>query len=804
MLKTYLKLAVRNFWKNKTFSFINLLGLALGLASVIMILSYVRYELSYDKHNVNAGKIFRLVTEQKAGNEVKKSVSLPMGLAPMLKKEFPEIAEVTSFHNHDFEFLYKGESLSVPCIKADTNFFKVFNLPFVYGNPSTALSGKSGIILTEKIAQRLFPGHSPVGEEIYIESKGGLSAIKITGVIKNIPANTHFKGDVIMPVLNDEPLNWQAYSPVPQYIRLNSNATARQVENKMEAVYTKYDFPGSIKLTFQPVTAIHLHSAIPDEPFANSDIEYIYIFSLVAFLILAIGCINYVNLTTARSLQRTKEVGVRKVFGANRKQLSLQFIGESFLFFCTALPVAFFIAALFWPYFTRMLNIEAGTDYLLGWQNLTLILLISVVSGIVSGAYPSLFLARLQTSAILKDWQKTGKVKLGLRKTLIVLQFVISVTLVISTVVIYNQLYYLNNKPLGFNKEYLLSLPASNFKDKADAFKQELKQHRNINDVTIASWRIGQRYGAGSSMTDPNDSTKEMNFAFVDADFDFIKTMQLQVLAGRTFSPAYASDRVNTDSLLSNGKPDPAQFRNILASRSIVISDNTAKALQLHNPVGQRLELGALQGTIIGVIKDFQGLSLKEKNVPLIIRANVKPMYGSAYIRIQPQNAQETIAYIQKKWKLFFPYRRFDFSFADESVQKLYDSEQRLASLFSVFAVLAICIACSGLFSIVALAVQQRTKEIGIRKVLGAGIIEIVRLVSKDFIVLVFISVLIAIPIGWWAMNIWLQGFAYRIAINGWVFVAASLVVLLTTFATISFHAFQAASANPVKSLRTE
>ncbi len=350
----------------------------------------------------------------------------------------------------------------------------------------------------------------------------------------------------------------------------------------------------------------------------------------------------------------------------------------------------------------------------------------------------------------------------------------------------------------------MIGLPFVSFKNNYAAFKNELIQNSNVKSVTTASWNIGERYGASSSMDNPNDSTKEVKFNFVDADFNFLKTMQINVLEGRDFSSAYPSDLVDIDSILSSKKHSYAEFTNILALRPIIISENTAKELQLTKPVGQILKLGALQGTVIGVIKDFQGLSLHNKTSPLVLRAKPENRLGYTYIRISPQNIQATIKYIQAKWKTFFPASKFDFSFVDERLQKLYDSERRLASMFTVFALLAICIACAGLFSLVALIVQQCTKEIGIRKVLGAGITEIVKLITKDFVILITIAILIASPLAWFAMNKWLQNFAYRIDISWWIFLMAGALAIVIALITISLQAIKAAIANPVKSLRTE
>lgn len=817
MLKSYFTLAVRNFLKNKTFSFINLFGLAVGLACVLMILSFIRYELSYDCSYSNAKRAYRLVEQTRKGTTDDESISVHSGLAAALQREFAEIEAVTYPSKTKFEFINRGEGINLDALRADTNFFKVFNLPFVQGNPNITLKPHH-VVISERVAHTYFPNQNPVGEKLISDDPSGKKFINedqvakkesiVVGVMKDIPKTTHFSADVILfETIETDALNYlEAHSGLPQYVLLKDNSNIRQVEKKLGSFYRKYGFPQEKAIRFQPVQSIHLRSNIADEPFANGDIQQVYIFSFVAALILLIGCINYVNLTTARSLQRVQEVGVRKVLGADRRQLAFQFIGESFLFFCTALPLAFCLAHLSWPLFTHIMAIETTTTELFSLENLLLIAVISIVSGILSGAYPALFLSRLKPASLLKDYHKGFSLNIGLRKALIVLQFVISVSLIIATIVVYKQLHYINNKPLGFNKNHLLVLPYRSYGQKWEAFKNELRSYHNIENATLSSWNVGETYGAWSSMSNPKDSTKELSFAFVDADVDFIKTMGVKLLEGRLLSNGDAIFAGKIDSLMFFGKKTPEEFLNLMASRSIIISDNTAATLGLKRPVGEVLKLGALQGTIVGVIADFQGLSLRQKNMPLVLRATSveRGGYGTAYIRVGSKDIRETIAFIQAKWKRIFPANKFDFSFVDERLQKLYDVERRLASLFTVFALLAICIACFGLFSLVALMVQQRTKEVGIRKVLGASVGEIVKLISIDFVKLVLIGICIAAPAAWWLMDKWLQDFAFRISIGWWVIALSGFVALFIAAIAISFQALRAAVANPVHSLRSE
>jgi putative ABC transport system permease protein len=807
MIKSYFKLAVRNLLKNKTFASINLLGLAVGLASVLMILSFIRHELSYDLSYNNSKRVFRLVQQTRTGGLEKESVWIHTGMAAALEKEFPEIEAVTYPLKTKFEFINNEEGISLNALRVDSSFFKVFNLPFAQGSPSV-VPRPYQVFISERVAQTYFPDRNAIGEKlISIDPNGARVEKTIVGVIKDMKA-THFSADVIFSsYLDIEDLNWRtAYSAMPQYVLIREHTSIHQVERKIHSFYRKYGFPKEVTMRFQPVTSIHLHSRIEDEPFANGDIRHVYIFALVALLILLIGCINYVNLSTARSLQRVQEVGVRKVLGADRSQLAAQFIGEAFLTFCLALPVAFCLADMFWPLFTHIMSIGLTTRELFSLQNLLLITIVAIVSGVLSGSYPAIFLSRLQPTAILKNNHKGFQINLGLRKGLIVLQFVISVSLIIATTVVYRQLQFINNMPLVFNKNHLIVLAHKSYGSKWEAFSNELKKYHRIDNVTIASWNVGERYGGSSSMNHPKDSTRELKFAFVDTDVNFLNTLQIKLLEGRALSNEDASFSGKTDSLLYSKKHSPEEFSRLLASRPILVSDNTARALDLDKPVGEVLRLGALQGTIVGLIQDFQGLSLHQKNTPLVIRAHSTTNIGtgSVYIRIAPEQVGETINYIQAKWKHLFPQSRFDFSFVDERLQKLYDVERKLAWMFAVFAVLAISIACFGLFSLVALIIQQRTKEIGIRKALGASVGEIVELISKDFFKLILISICIAGPIAGWAMNQWLQDFANRVCVGWWVFAVGGLAALFVAMVAIGFQTLRAAVANPVDSLRSE
>jgi len=804
MIKNYLKIAFRNLVRDRAFSILNIAGLAIGLASVIIIMAYIRYELSYDKSYSNHARVYRLVQETKTGSKDEFSINTSMGMGPVLQKEFPAVNGSTEAGVGDAEFKYHDEIISLHTIFVSADFFKIFNFPFLSGNSNSALSGPGSIVITEAIAKRLFAGKNPVGAVI-TDNNGRIK--HITGVIKDIPANTHFTGDVVESYFSEsDAINKKAgikwgYETT-QYILLNKNADANALEENFKSIYKEYNFEKGVSIHLQPVTDIHLRSHYEGELSSNSDIKYIYIFSSIALLILFIACINYINLTTARSLHRAREIGLRKVLGAMKAQLVVQFLTESFLFFLCSTLLAVMITSVLWPLFSAKITAYQHVLPLFDVKLTGAVFLIFVFGGLLSGAYPAFFLSSLQPVKVLKGLSKFG-INVSLRKALVVLQFAISGVLIISTILIYQQLNYVNNAPLGFNKDNLITIPYFVRGNNAGAFKNELLKNSNIQSASVASWQMGTHYGASSTMNDPKDTTKELHFQFIDADIGFIKTMGIQLESGRSFSVTYANDVMNMDSLRKK-HPEIKDYFNALAEQSIMVNEEAVKTLNLTHPQDTVLHAAVVQGTVIGVVKNFNGLTLHQKIGAVILRCRPNTRIGQMYIRISPRNTQSTIDYIKNEWKKFYPDNSFDFAFTDDKLQQLYAADRRFGELFGIFATLAISIACFGLFGLISLTVQNRVKEIGIRKVLGASILDITNLISVDFIKLVLVSFIISSPIAWYFMNKWLQNFAYRINIQWWVFALACGLAIFITFVTLSFQSVKAAMANPVKSLRNE
>ena len=809
MIKSYFTIALRSFRRGRFYSFINLFGLAVGLASVMLIIAYIGYELSFDKYFANSDRIYQLVMESRATDPIERTVHTPEPLGRTLVEEFAEIESSVSLTSYKPTFLVNDKPVPLKAITVNPNFFEFFDFHVIKGSRSSALSDKSGVVLTKETAEKLFPNEDAIGKTLSRRSHSGTTTFyTVTAVIDNIPANTHFNVDIILSqAANTQPLDFRGYSSSPQYLLLKPQTDSKKLEAKFQAVLSKYNLNKDTHIQLLPLTDIHLRSGKVSGSNSNaSDIRYVYIFGSVALLILLIGCINYVNLTTAQALQRVKEVGVRKTLGSGRGQLAFQFIGESFLFFTLAIIVAIFLAITAWPFFNNFLQVSLPVNSLFNYQNILIFLAIALFSGLVSGIYPALFLSRMQPAGILKDRQAGLKINLNLRKVLIVFQFSISMVLIIATIVVWQQLDLFNNRPLGFRKDHLLMLPSLNLQAKPDAFKKRLLDNPNVASATFATLDLGGNIGNSSSMSDPADSTRRLNFGFIYADFDFVETMGIKLKSGRGFSEKYPGDRTNYDSLYSVARKQPGnkEALDLQYQSPIVITESLAKTLRLKQPINEVLRLGALQGKVIGVVKDFQVTTLKELSPLLVYKPKLGWFSTTTYVRLNNHNIPESISYIEKTWKEFFPDQPFQYSFADDNLQKLYESENRLASIFSSFALLAIGISALGLFSLVALIVKQRTKEIGIRKVMGASVSGIALLLSKDFVTLILFSAVIASPIAWYGMSRWLQDFANRVEIQWWMFVLAGTLAVLTGLITVSLQTIKAAKMDPVDSLKTE
>lgn len=798
MIRNYFKTAFRSFRTDRPYALINIFGLAVALTILLLTVAYIRHELAFDRHLTHADRLYRVVMEDRSTEVEKVNALVPRPLGNTLSDVFPEIAGTTTFHPAPREnTIYRaaGKEYPLNVLLIDQHFFELFDLPLLEGNLSTALTPDEAVI-SERMAKTYFPNGEVVGQTLERTlDNGQKTVVTIRAVINDIPAHTHFYGDLLLaaPHYGEETLNFKSFSATSQYLMLQAGIESAAFAGKMnQYLRENFEFRENETVRLIPVTDIHLKSShIENIAPRQHDIRFIYLFGFIALLILAIACINYINLSTARYLQKIKEMGVRKVLGASKSQLCTQVFAESLLLFGFSLPLATALSWFVRPVFSQLFDISDHAAYLINASNLLIIVLTALATSFLASIYPALILIRRPVTQLFKQKLDDIRMSFGPRKMLIAFQFSITVILIVATLVVHSQLQMLSNRSMGFEKDHLLILTRT---QNGAALKQQLLQIPTISDVSFAgSVEIGRGYGARSSMEDPNDPTASWDFSFVDADFDFYNTMKLELLDGRYFNESYGTDIIH---------PDSMSVRHIRFEQPIVVTESTARNLGIHS-VDTLIQLGALQGKIVGIIRDFRMTSFKEQGAMVVLRASAN-LRGNAYVRIASHDIPKTLSAVEAAWKHTAPHSTFDYYFADEKIQQLYQKEDNLARLFNVFSVLAIAISTLGLFSLVSLMVKHRTKEIGIRKVVGAGLWDITRLFTRDFTAVMGISILIAIPVSWWTMNKWLEDYAYRIEISAWTLGAAALIAVVITLVTVSGQAIRAGLANPVESLRDE
>jgi putative ABC transport system permease protein len=806
MIRNYIKTAFRSLKKNKGFTAINVLGLAIGLATCLMIVLYVVDELSYDRYNSNATRIYRANEDLKLGNNnVLYAVCMPP-LAQALKNDFPEVEDVVRLKRAGGFHVKKGNEsiLEYGTVFADPSLFNIFTLPMTRGNPGTALKEPNSVVLTESTAKKYFNSTNVIGRTLKIDND---QVLNITGVIKDIPKTSHFSFDffVSMSGWPDSKVNQWLRSDYNTYILLRKGTDYKKFESKLPEFLKKnsnsemqaelhlsmdaFEKSGSyFRLNLTPLTDIHLHSNRTGELGANGNVQYVYIFSAIGIFILLIACINFMNLSTARSSNRAREVGVRKVLGSPRKYLIAQFLTESILVTFFSTIIAFVVVLVLLPLFNQL----AGKSLVVNTQTLIWLipslLIIVLTVGFLAGSYPAFFLSAFQPINVLKGKISTGFKSGWLRSVLVVFQFSISIFLIIGTLVIYDQLKYIQTKDLGYNRNQVLIIKnAFELGNNVKAFKQNLKQLPGVENVTLTGFLPTSQNRTTSVFY--KDATLDQKKAIFpqnwSIDDDYVGTLGMKMVSGRNFSSQMPTD-----------------------SSGIIINETAAKFLGFDDPLNRilyRNEDGNRDHVrkfhIIGVVKDFHFNSLRENISPVIMWLNED--MGELSIRVKSANLSSLLSEIKDKWKQLTPMH-FEYSFMDQEFDATYHSEQRVGTIFILFTSLAILIACLGLFGLAAYAAEQRTKEIGIRKILGASISTIVSMLSVDFIKLILIAILIACPVAWFLMNKWLQDFAYRINIQWWVLVLAGGAAIIIAFLTISFQSIKAAMVNPVNSLRNE
>jgi len=794
MIKNYFKIAWRNLKKNRLYAFVNIIGLTIGIASCLLIGIYIKHELSYDRFNQNADRIARVTMDYSFGDAPQKIAVTGTKVGPQFKRTFPEVVDfvriyksgaIINFHNQPFS--------EKNILYADPSFFNIFSFKLISGNAGTILNAPDKIVITQKAAKKYFNNDNPIGKTLKVGTKDFI----VSGLAEDAPSNSQIKFDFVLPfslVPASKVENWWEANYIT-YLLLKNKGNIEPLKGRVTAYMSNISKnelkqSGNHYLTFhlEPLTSVHLHSNLPDGFEPNGSIMYVYILIIVALLILVIACVNYINLSIAQSAGRGAEIGIRKVMGAAKLQLFKQFIGESILITAIAVVLAIVFAIVLLPFFNQLSGNQFQYNVLADPLILVSLIISVVIIGFAAGVYPALLLSNAKLAKILKSGFSFSSGQ-GVRKSLIVFQFIISIFLVITTIVILQQLSYIRNKDIGYNKSNIVVLPVS-FKmlPQVAELKKAINNIPGVESVAAANNEpIDVKWGDAIKSKDG----KGLTVNALPMDEDFIKTMQLKIVAG--------SDYNETDVLQMDTTNNYKNFHY-----SFMLNESAVKAMGWtpREAIGKVISKN-YDGRIKAVVKDFHFKSFHDPISPLLIFLD-HFQTQALFVRVSGNNTSSTINGISKIWKERIPYRPFEYKFLDEDYDALYRTEQRTANVFTTFSVLAIMLACLGLFAVTAYAVVQRTKEIGIRKVLGANVSGIILLISKDFLWLVIIATAIASPIAWYASNKWLQDFAYRISIHWWVFILAGVAGLIVAGITVSIQALKAGMANPVDSLRSE
>ncbi len=806
MIKNYFKIAFRNLIRNKAFSFINIFGLAIGLATCLIIMLFVQNELSYDRFNEKADRIVRVIFRGTVQGQKMNEANVMPPTAQILKNDYPEVLEATRLRDYGRPRIKYGNKTYRDDAFAfvDSNFFSVFTIPFLAGDPKTALVQPNTLVITKALANKYFGKEDPIGKMMtFID---GNTICKITGVIDKVPDNAHFHFDlfVSMSSLPEARSTSWMQSSFYTYLVLPSGYNYKMLEAKLPQVVVKYMGPlflqsmgitldqylkkgNDIGLYLQPLTDIYLHSDFAYDLGQAGDIRYVYIFGAIAIFMLIIACINFMNLSTAGASKRSREVGIRKVLGSLKQELVRQFLVESVLLSAIAMVIALGLVYMGLPVFNKL----AGKNLTLQFTStpwvIPVLVLFSLLTGLLAGSYPAFYLSSFNPVAVLKGRFTSGKKSISLRSMLVVFQFFISISLIICTTIVFYQLNYIQHIKLGYDKDQVVVIPDTYLLgNKASLFRQQLLQDPRVARVSVSNYLPAGPTGNNNYIVSADNNPSQMQKTLrYDVDYEYIPTLGMEMAAGRNFSRDYATD-----------------------SSAVIINETAAKAFGLgknalgHNLIDPHKQAANKSLRIIGVVKDFHFKSLHELISPLVM---VMGNDGATLIvKTKTKDLPGLLSTMNKRWKELNADTPFSYSFLDERFKNTYQLEQTTGLTLAIFAGLTIFVACLGLFGLATFTAEQRTKEIGIRKILGATVMGILSLLSKDFLKLVFIAFIIATPVAWLIMNKWLQDFAYRSPINLWIFIWAAFAASLITIITISFQAIKAALSNPVKSLRSE
>ena len=792
MLKNYFKIALRNLYRHKGFTVLNITGLAIGITAGFLVLLYVNFELSYDNMHSKGDSIYRVVADINTPSEKIEAPIAAWAVGPNIEKEFPEILKFTRVSGEDFTIVKDGNKfLEENVIAADSSFFEIFDFELVKGDKTQVLKRPNSLVISETMATKYFEGNDPVGENLVLE--GFDYPAIVTGVMKDIPENSHIQADIILSMITHTALpstldeEWGSYD-ASIYVLVADGISSKSLEAKFPDFLEKRNGDEMreskmfVTLFLEPFKEVYLKS--DRGSYVSGSINNVYVFSIIGIFILLIASINFINLATARSVERAKEVGIRKVIGADKNQLAFQFMGESIILCTIAFFVAVGLTTLSLPYFNELAGKIVSEGVFADPINILYLFLLANAIGIIAGIYPALILSSFKPISVLKGSFSTGTKGVLLRKSLVVVQFTISISLIIGTIVIYNQMKFMQNQELGFDKEHTIVIPTEPGTTQR-ALKTSISNIPGVKGTALGSSVPGT--GNSAAYSEIENQQGDLQIANLDLYFvneDYIEQLGIEIIAGRGFSRDFASD----------------------SSKAMIINEKAVSLLGYANAedaIGADYRQWGSNGEIIGVVKDFNYESLQDAIGPLTMRLDPENT-DMITIKIQGNNTAETLASIETVWQTMMPGNPFEYHFLDELFNNQYQAEEQFKSLFMSFALLAIFISCLGLLGLAAYSTIQRKREIGIRKIVGASVSSIINLLSKEFIRLVVIAFIISAPIAWYLMHSWLENFAYKIDIKWWMFVVAGLGSMIIALVTVSFQAIKAATSNPVKSLRTE
>ncbi|RIV17251.1 ABC transporter permease [Fibrisoma montanum] len=815
MLRNYLKIAVRNLLRSKSFSAINILGLSVGMTCCMLLLLYIRSELSFDKHHEHADNLYLLGSKAKIGQNAGRewpNASAPYG--PAVKADYPEVVQMARLFALDEKALLQvreqGKAVvsfyETKAYQVDSTFFDLFSYTFIEGSPKHALTDLHSVVLSEEVARKLFGNTSALDKLIRIGGEAGSGEeYRVTGVFRDASASSHIDARLFLPLyaggigrfLREGPLDFANNNMFLTYLRLQPGTDPEQLQKKFPAFIEKYARTDLKAVGFDKdmflvrVPDLHLYNNFQAVVTPTNSITYLYILGSIAIFTLLIACINFMNLSTARSAKRAAEVGVRKVMGAEQGALVRQFLGESMVLTVLALVIALLLVTIFLSLFNQLTNKSLSVFELFEPQIALAFITLALLTGLIAGSYPAFYLSLFNPAQVLKGKFINSMSAVALRRGLVVFQFVVSVGLVLATFIIQEQMQFMREQPLGFAQDQQIAIPLRSSEARAvyTAFRSEIIRNNQVAGASGTQFYPGIANLSDMVFHRPDQSVDQGQDVRINrVDFDLMQTMGFQLKQGRLFSRQFPGD----------------------TSDRLIVNEATLRKFQIDEKkaIGQRLDF-TWQGQtypfeIVGVVKDFHFEDLHETIEPYAFMLNRRPNFNYVIVHVNTPNMANVLGFLEQTWRSLRPDEPFEYTFLNEDFQKNYQAEARTSRIVTTFTIISILISCLGLFGLAAFAAQQRTKEIGVRKVLGASVTNIVMLLAKDFLKLVLIAILIASPIAWWAMNKWLQGFAYKIDIPLWVFLVAGGLAVLIAFATVSFQSIRAALMNPVKSLRSE